>query len=75
VEHHLASTLNIQSFLAHYAALLVENSMKSISTINPVITQNTEYSIVKVHSSFIDLKLGVLLDHGVSLCFVLLLAF
>ena len=30
--------------------------MKSICTINPAITENTESSIVKVHASFIDLK-------------------
>ena len=46
--------------------------MKSISTINSAITENTECSIVKVHNSFMDLKVGVLLDHGVSLYFVLL---
>ena len=33
-----------------------------------------ECSIIKVCSSFIDLKVGVLLDRGVSLRFVLLLA-
>ena len=48
--------------------------MKSISTINPAITENTECLIVKVCTSFINLKLGVSLDHGVSLCFVSLLA-
>jgi len=35
------------------------NSMKSISTINPAITENTKYSIVKVCASFINLKVGV----------------
>ena len=48
--------------------------MKSIPTINPAITENTECLIVKVCALFIDLKVSVLLDHGVSLCFVLLLA-
>jgi len=36
--------------------------------------ENTKCSIVKVRASFINLKVGVLLDHGVSLCFVSLLA-
>ena len=53
----------------------MENSFKSISTINPAITENTKYSIVKRHASFIDLKVGVSLNHGVSLRFVSLLAF
>ena len=48
--------------------------MKSISTINSAITENTECSIVKMCASFIDLKVGVSLDHDVSLCFILLLA-
>ena len=37
----------------------MENSIKSISTINPAITENTERSIAKVHASFIDLKVDV----------------
>ena len=45
--------------------------MKSISTINPAIMENTEYS---VHASFVDLKVGALLDHDVSPPFVSLLA-
>ena len=45
--------------------------MKSISAINPAITENT---IIKACTSFIDLKVGVSLYHGVSLCFVSLLA-
>jgi len=53
----------------------MENSLKSISTINPVSTENTECLIVKVRTSFIDLKVGMSLNHGVSLCFVSLLAF
>jgi len=48
--------------------------MKSISTINPTITENTECLIVKASNPEIDLKMGVSLDHGVSLCFVSLLA-
>jgi len=59
VENALASMLHIHSFSAHYAALHMENSMKSISTINPAITENMEGLIVKVCASFIDLKLGV----------------
>ena len=45
--------------------------MKSISTINQAIT---ECSIVKIHASFIDLKVGVLFDCGISLRFILLVA-
>jgi len=30
--------------------------MKSISTIDPVIAENTGYSIVKVHTPVIDIK-------------------
>ena len=48
--------------------------MKSISIINPAVMENTECLTAKVHTSFIDLKVGVLLNHGVSLRFVLLLA-
>ena len=49
--------------------------MKSISTINPAIIENMEWSIVEVCASFINLKVGTSLDHGVSLCFISLLAF
>jgi len=45
--------------------------MKSISAINPAITENT---IIKACTSFIDLKVGVSLYHGASLRFVSLLA-
>ena len=42
--------------------------MRSISTVNPAITENTECSIVKACASFINflinLKVGVSLDHG-----------
>ena len=48
--------------------------MKSISTINPAITQSMEYLIIDVRASFIELNVGVSFDHDVSLCFVLLLA-
>ena len=48
--------------------------MKSISTIKPVIKENTECSIVKACATFIDLKIGVLLDHDASLMHPLLLA-
>ena len=47
--------------------------MKSISTINLAIMENTECSITEACDSSIDLKVGVLLDHGVSLHFVSLL--
>jgi len=43
----------------------MENSLKSISTINPAITENTKFSIIKAHASFIDLKVGVSLNHTV----------
>ena len=33
--------------------------MKSISKINPDITENTECSIVKAHVPVIDIKVGV----------------
>jgi len=48
----------------------MENSMKSSSTINAAIMENTECLIVKVRTSFIDLKVRVLLNHGVSLRFI-----
>ena len=41
--------------------------MKSISTINPVITENTECSIVKVHVQISNQKVGMSLVLGVSL--------
>ena len=34
--------------------------MKSISTINPAIMENTEYTIVKARAPVIDIKVGVL---------------
>ena len=37
--------------------------MKSVSTINLAIMENVECSIVKAFASFIDLKVGVSLDH------------
>jgi len=40
--------------------------MKSISTINPAITENTDGTIVKVHAPVIEIKVGA------SLHFVLL---
>jgi len=39
---------------------------KSISTINPAITEHMECLIVEVRAPTIDLKVGVLLDHSVS---------
>ena len=44
--------------------------MKSISTINPAITENMESSIVEASTPIINLKVGVSLDHCASLCFV-----
>jgi len=45
--------------------------MKNISKINTAIEENMECLIVKVYASFIDLKVGVLLDlyHYTSFCF------
>jgi len=40
--------------------------MKSISTINPTITENTECLIGNARASFIDLKVCVSLDHDVT---------
>ena len=40
--------------------------MKSISTINPAVTENTKYLIIKAHALF----MGVWLDHGSSQHFV-----
>ena len=37
--------------------------MKSVSTIKPAIMENTEYLIGEVHASFINLKVGISLDH------------
>ena len=48
--------------------------MKSISTINPAITEDTERLIDKEHALFIDLKVGVSLDNDVSLHFALVWA-
>jgi len=45
--------------------------MKSFSTINPAITENTECMIVKVRTPVINIKVGVLPNHSVSLRFVL----
>jgi len=44
--------------------------MKSISTINPAITEYRECLIIKEYAGLIDLKVGVSLDHDVSLHFV-----
>ena len=43
----------------------MENNLKSISTINPAIMKNTECSIVEACASFINLKVGVSLNHAV----------
>jgi len=44
--------------------------MKSISTINLAITENTDGTIVKVHAPAFDIKVRVSPKHGVSLRFV-----
>ena len=49
----------------------MDSSMKSICTINPAITEIMECLIITVHASFIDLKVGVLLNHGALLHFAL----
>ena len=41
----------------------MENNIKSASTINPAITENTEYLIVKAYAPVIDLKVGVPWSH------------
>ena len=46
--------------------------MKSISTINAAITENTKCLIVKAHALFIDLKVGVSLTYGALFRFLLL---
>ena len=43
--------------------------MKSISTINPAIMENVKRSIVEMCTQYINLKVGVSLDHGISLYF------
>ena len=63
---------HFQPIMQHYKQ---ENSTKSNSTINPAITENMECLIIKAHASFINLKVGVSLNHDVSLCFVSLLNF
>ena len=44
--------------------------MKSIPTIDPVVTENTACLIIEARTSFINLKVGISLNHGVSLRFV-----
>ena len=44
--------------------------MKSISTINPAIKENTDGTIVKARAPVIDVKVGVSPWHDVSLRFV-----
>jgi len=58
MENLLASILRIHSFSAHYAVLWTENNMKSISTIKPTITENTECTVLNVHAPVIDIKVG-----------------
>ena len=61
----LASTHCIHLFSAYCTALQMENSMKSICTINPAITENKAQWIAKVCAPVINLKVGVSLDHSV----------
>ena len=44
--------------------------MKSISTNNPAIMENMECTIIKARAPVIDIKVGALPKHGVSLHFV-----
>ena len=46
-----------------------KNSMKSISTINPAIMEDMQCLIIEECAPFIDLKVGVSLNHDVSLRF------
>ena len=50
----LASMLCIHPFSTHCTAFWTENSMKSISKINPAITESTECLIVKCVPPIID---------------------
>ena len=47
----------------------MENSMQSMSTINPAVTENMECLIIKVCAPTINQIMGVSLDHNVSLRF------
>jgi len=49
--------------------------MKSNSTINSETKENIECLIMKVYTSFINLKVGVSLDNGAPIHFASLLAF
>ena len=49
--------------------------MKSITTATTAITENTECTIVKVHTPVIDIKVGVSTQHGLSLRFASFPAF
>jgi len=40
-------------------SVITENSMKSISTINPTITENMECTIVKACAPVIGIRVGV----------------
>ena len=60
VENLLAGILRIKSLSAHYAVLQTENNTKSISTINPAITENMDGTIMRAHVPVIDIKVGVL---------------
>jgi len=76
VENLLARTFRIHSFSAYYAVLQKEDNMKSISTTNPAITENTECMIVKARASVIDIKNGYvcclnMVYHYASFCFQL----
>ena len=50
------------SYLFIFSPLQMENSMKSIFTINPAIIESMECLIIRTLTQMIDLKVGVLLD-------------
>jgi len=54
VQTSLANTLHVYRFSADYTLLEMENSMKSISTVNPANMKNTEDSLVKMRATAID---------------------
>jgi len=59
---------NLQFSLLHIIINREQHEKHSI--INPVIKENMECSIVEAHAQYINLKVGVSVNHGVSLCFV-----
>ena len=52
-----------------FSQLLNGGLHENICTINPAIMENTEWLIVEVHTSLINLKLSDMMYHYASLCF------